>query len=212
MATLPNHTPIGELVRAIAWRGLAFMALEFLETIGLAVFFYAGVSLATARVVVDGPSMRPTLASGEWIVVNRLAYLRGKPQRGDIVVILPPMSDQPDDLIKRVVGQPGETIQVHGGSVFIDGQRLDEPYAIGRSFPEGEWKLGPDQIFLMGDNRELSLDSRAFGPVELTKIVGKAEIIYWPPAEWGLVSWRAASVKENGKGAPTPSPMGYPSP
>jgi signal peptidase I len=199
MDTSPIPTSDTGPVRAIAWHLLAALALEVLETIGLAAIFYIVVSVATARVVVDGPSMRPTLASGEWIVVNRLAYLHDLPRRGDIVVILPPIAGQTDDLIKRVIGQPGDTVQVHNGTVFVDGQRLDEPYSVGQSFPEGEWKLGAEEIFLMGDNRELSLDSRAFGPVTISKIVGKAEFIYWPPAEWGLISWRTAVSVPGGK-------------
>jgi signal peptidase I len=190
----PPLTPENAIPQVNTWRRMAGGVLELLETVGLAAIFYFAVSLATARVVVDGPSMRPTLASGEWIVVNRLAYLNGAPQHGDVVVILPPMAGQADDLIKRVIGQPGDTIQIHGGSVYIDGQGVAEPYAQGRSFPEGEWKLGVNEVFLMGDNRELSLDSRSFGPVELKNIVGKAMVIYWPPAEWGLLSWRVKAT------------------
>jgi signal peptidase I len=196
----------------LTWRRIASGVIELLETVGLAALFYLAVSLATARVVVDGPSMRPTLASGEWIVVNRLAYLGGVPNHGDIVVILPPIAGQSDDLIKRVIGQPGDTVQIHQGEVFINGQGIEEPYARGRSFPEGEWRLGGDEVFLMGDNRELSLDSRSFGPVRLKNVVGKAIVIYWPPAEWGLLSWRETGATVTPKTNVSLSITAYPNP
>ena len=100
--------------------------METLQTVVLAGLFYVIISLATARVVVDGPSMRPTLMSGEWIVVSRLAYKFGSPRRGDVIVFLPPTNAQTDDLIKRVIGLPGETVEVKDGSVWIDGKMLDE--------------------------------------------------------------------------------------
>jgi signal peptidase I len=164
---------------------------ETLETIALAVLFYAVISLTTARVVVDGPSMRPTLMSGEWIVINRLAYRFGQPQRGDVVVFLPPTNAQTDDLIKRVIGLPGETIVIRDGDVLIDGQPLAETYTKGYTSPDGTWTIGPGQIFVMGDNRQLSLDSRSFGPISLGGVVGKALVIYWPPSEWGPLDWRS---------------------
>ncbi len=178
--------------------------LETLETVILAGLFYLVISLATARVVVDGPSMRPTLISGEWIVVNRLTYKFGSPRRGDVVVFLPPTNAQTDDLIKRVIGLPGETVEIRNGSVWIDGKVLEESYAAGTTAPDNHWQLGADQLFVMGDNRQLSLDSRSFGPIPVREVVGRAWIIYWPPAEWGPLEWRtqtraaAAQLTENG--------------
>ncbi len=152
--------------------------------------FYLVISLLTARVVVEGPSMRPTLLSGEWIVVNRLTYRVGSPQRGDVVVFLPPTNAQTDDLIKRVVGLPLETVAVRDGSVWVNGAPLEEGYVSGTTYPDNEWRLGEDELFVMGDNRPISLDSRSFGPIKLSEVVGKAWLIYWPPEEWGLLEWR----------------------
>jgi signal peptidase I len=165
--------------------------LDTIRTLALAVMFYALINLTTVRVVVDGPSMRPTLVSGEWIIINRLAYKLGEPQRGDVIVFLPPTNAQTDDLIKRIVGLPGETVEVRSGKVFVDGVQLEEEYAQGRSYPDNAWVLGPDQLFVMGDNRELSLDSRSFGPIRLDGVVGKSLLIIWPPAEWGPLDWRS---------------------
>jgi signal peptidase I len=166
------------------------LLLETLQTIVLAGLFYLAISLATARVVVDGPSMRPTLISGEWIVVSRLTYKLGSPRRGDVIVFLPPTNAQTDDLIKRVIGLPGETVEIRAGSVWIDGVALNESYAVGPTSSDNRWQLGADQLFVMGDNRQLSLDSRSFGPIFLRNVVGKAWIIYWPPKEWGPLEWR----------------------
>jgi len=179
------------------------LILETLQTVVLAGLFYLVISLATARVVVDGPSMRPTLISGEWIVVNRLTYKLGSPQRGDVIVFLPPTNAQTDDLIKRVIGLPGETVEIRDGSVWINVKVLDESYAAGTTAPDNRWQLGTGQLFVMGDNRQLSLDSRSFGPIPMREVVGRAWIIYWPPSEWGPLEWRsqtrtaAARLTEN---------------
>jgi signal peptidase I len=170
--------------------GLRAFIFETLQTVVLAGLFYLVISLATARVVVEGPSMRPTLISGEWIVVSRWTYKLGSPRRGDVVVFLPPTNAQTDDLIKRVIGLPGDTVEVRDGSVWINGTILKESYAVGTTTPDNRWQLGADQIFVMGDNRELSLDSRSFGPISVRTVVGRAWIIYWPPAEWGPLEWR----------------------
>jgi signal peptidase I len=169
---------------------LRAIILEILQTLGLAGAFYLVISLVTARVVVEGPSMRPTLLSGEWIVVNRLTYKLGSPQRGDVIVFLPPTNAQTDDLIKRVIGLPGETLEIRDGSVWIDGIQLEERYTAKTTSPDNRWQLGADELFVMGDNRGLSLDSRSFGPISLKEVVGKASIIYWPPSEWGPLDWR----------------------
>jgi signal peptidase I len=173
---------------------LRAIVIEILQTVALAGVFYIVISLLTARVVVEGPSMRPTLLSGEWIVVNRLTYKVGAPQRGDVVVFLPPTNAQTDDLIKRVIGLPGETVEIREGSVWINGARLEENYVSGTTFPDNSWQLGEDDLFVMGDNRPISLDSRSFGPIHRSEVVGKAWLIYWPPAEWGPLEWRVGAA------------------
>jgi signal peptidase I len=170
---------------------LLAILLEILQTVALAGAFYIVISLVTARVVVEGPSMRPTLLSGEWIVVNRLTYKLGSPHRGDVVVFLPPTDAQTDDLIKRVIGLPGETLEIREGAVWIDGVKLEESYISSTTSPDNRWQLGADELFVMGDNRGLSLDSRSFGPISLKEVVGKAWVIYWPPSEWGPLDWRS---------------------
>jgi signal peptidase I len=193
-----NYLPLsGDAVPApTTGSRLRAIVIELLQTVALAGVFYLVISLLTARVVVEGPSMRPTLLSGEWIIVNRLMYRVGSPQRGDVVVFLPPTNAQTDDLIKRVIGLPGETVEIRDGSVWINSARLDEIYVSGITRPDNHWQLGEDDLFVMGDNRPISLDSRSFGPINLSEVVGKAWVIYWPPAEWGLLEWRAG-VKDS---------------
>jgi signal peptidase I len=176
------------------------IVIEILQTVALAGVFYLLISLLTARVVVEGPSMRPTLLSGEWIVVNRLTYKMGSPQRGDVIVFLPPTNAQTDDLIKRVIGLPGETVEIRDGSLWVGGSLLEESYASGATYPDNRWELGEDELFVMGDNRPVSLDSRSFGPIKIREVVGKAWLIYWPPQEWGPIEWR--------NGASDPAPVG----
>lgn len=182
--------------------------MEIVQTLILAGVFYGIVSLATARVVVEGPSMQPTLKSGEWIIVNRLTYTFGAPHRGDVVVFLPPTNATTDDLIKRIIGLPGETVEIHSGAVYVNGEQLEEPYIQGTTTHEGRWVLTSDQLFVMGDNRELSLDSRSFGPITLSIVVGKAWIIYWPPSEWGPLAWRNNASARNGETSSVPSRNG----
>jgi signal peptidase I len=192
MNTSDAHLPAPVAPANARPRWLA-VAIETIQTVALAGAFYLGISLLTARVVVEGPSMRPTLISGEWIVVNRAAYKVGAPRRGDVIVFLPPTNAQTDDLIKRVIGLPGETVTIRGGKVWIDGAVLEEPYILGTTSAENTWRLGPGELFVMGDNRGLSLDSRTFGPIGMEKVVGKAVFIYWPPKEWGPLEWRTGA-------------------
>ncbi len=174
-------------VKAIAW--------ELVQTVLLTLAIFAIVNLTTARVRVIGPSMQPTFRGdgSELIIVSRLAYVWDTPRRGDVVVLRMPASSR-EDLIKRVVGLPGEKVQIVGGRVWLNGERLDEPYAVGLTASDQSWELGSDQLFVLGDNRAFSRDSHSFGPISLDELVGQAWLIYWPPTEWGLIEHRTASA------------------
>ena len=143
-------------------------------------------------------SMLPTLQLGDRIIVDKLSYRFHDPQRGDIVVFArPPLEDQAySDLVKRVIGLPGETISSKGGAVYINGKRLAEPWlppgpqsatnalAGGDSHPQfdlpGPVKIPPGDYYVMGDNRQDSEDSRFFGPIPKSLIVGRAVAVVWP--------------------------------
>ncbi len=163
---------------------------EIGETIVLIVLVYTVVNLASARFVVDGPSMQPNFATGQFIVVSRVNYLLSQPQRGDVVVFHYP-GDPTQDYIKRVIGLPGDTVAIRDTFVYVNGKKLDEPYINEPcetfACPDHVWALNADQFFMMGDNRNHSSDSRVFGPVDRHFIVGEALIRYWPPQNWGII-------------------------
>ena len=161
--------------------------LDILETVILAVVLYFGINAISARVRVDGLSMNPTLQHGEYVLVNRLAYKTGEPQRGDIIVFSFPL-DQKQDLIKRVIGLPGETITIRNGEVLINGKILEEPYIAQSPVYSGEWAVPDGQLFVLGDNRNDSKDSHQWNYLPKENIIGKALLIYWPPPEWKLIN------------------------
>jgi signal peptidase I len=158
---------------------------EIVETVLLTVLIYAAVNLTTGRFRIESVSMMPNLQPGEYVLVDKVSYHFVAPQRGDIVVFHHPLGER--DLIKRVIGLPGETIEIANGVVNINGQPIDELYIAAPPGGGGAWTLGPTQLFVMGDNRNNSSDSRAWGPLERDLLVGKTIFIYWPPSGWGLV-------------------------
>ncbi|MCH8297588.1 MAG: signal peptidase I [Chloroflexi bacterium] len=138
----------------------------------------------SARFRVEGDSMLPFLRHGESVMVVRTRFRWNRLRRGDVVVF-----DSPGRgggaYIKRIVGMPGEDIKIAGGLVHLDGESLPEDYTRGEHEEEdGEWFNGPDEYFLLGDNRAGSNDSRAFGPVSGGSIRGRAWFRCWPPSRW----------------------------
>lgn len=161
--------------------------LDILETIVLAVVLYFGINALSARVRVDGFSMTPTLQNGEYILINRLAYKTGQPARGDIIVFSLP-ADNGQDLIKRVIGLPGETVNISNGSVTINGVKLQETYIAQDPLYYGEWTVPDGYLFVLGDNRNDSRDSHQWGLLPLENVIGKSVLIYWPPPEWQIIN------------------------
>lgn len=170
----------------------------FLREALIVVFFAAVIYLLLQFVIqgvpVIGSSMEPNLASsGQRVLISPAAYWFQSPQRGDIITFNPPESwPNPKKLpfIKRVIGLPGETIEIRQGRVFIDGAEtpLDEPYVektFTYSVPEIE--IPADSYFVLGDNRNISEDSHLYGVILRKSIIGKAWLSYWPPSLWGLV-------------------------
>jgi signal peptidase I len=161
---------------------------EVIETILLTVLIYALVNYATGRYRVEGDSMQPTMHPDQYVLIDKVSYKLGAPQRGDIVVFEYPFSGSNErDFIKRVIGLPGETVAIANGVVSVNGQPLDEPYIAAPPVNQGTWPLGPEQYFVMGDNRNNSSDSRSWGPLERQYLIGRAVIVYWPPDSWSLV-------------------------
>ncbi|MGC9072538.1 MAG: signal peptidase I [Caldisericum sp.] len=124
-------------------------------------------------------SMVATLEPGDLVLVEKVTYRFSKPHRGDVVVFIPPNSPN-DRYIKRVIGLPGETISIKNGTVYIDHKPLHEPYLNSPMRDMEPVKVPSDSVFVMGDNRSVSLDSRYFGPIKISSIIGRAILVYWP--------------------------------
>jgi signal peptidase I len=162
---------------------------EIVETLVLAAIIWLAVNFVTMRVMVVSISMEPNLYEGERLIVNRLAYrFSGEPERGDIIVFESPTNSK-ENLVKRVIGLPGETLTIENGVVHINGVRLEEPYVSAPiTMPDqGRWTIPAGYYFVMGDNRPRSSDSRSWGMVSWDAIMGKAWIVYWPPKAVGVV-------------------------
>ena len=167
--------------------------VDLLETVVLAFVLFLVINTISARVRVDGESMLPTLKNGEFVLVNRLAYRMGEPTHGDIIVFR--STTEPDlDLIKRIVGAPGDQIRVGDGQVFVNGVSLSEPYINAAPRYSGEWSVPEGYLFVLGDNRNDSSDSHAWGLLPTRNIIGKAMLIYWPPPDWAMIDHVSTAV------------------
>ena len=184
---------------AQTWKGFF---REVIETVGLAVILFLAINLVSARVKVEGYSMLPTLNDGEYILISRLSYKFGSYQRGDIIVFRPPMfpeaplwqrifglpvDDEYEDYIKRIIGLPGETVRISGGAVYINGAKLEESYISAPPNYSNEWTVPPGELFVLGDNRNNSADSHAWGFLPEKNVLGKALVVYWPFADFMII-------------------------
>jgi signal peptidase I len=158
---------------------------EIVETLLLTFFIFWIVNGLVGRYRIDGNSMNPTLLNGEYLIISNFAYQLDEPERGDIIVFRHPRSDL--NLIKRVIGVPGDTIEVQGGVVMVNGTPLDEPYIQAPPTYSSSWVVPEGQFFVLGDNRNNSSDSHAWGFLPEENILGKALLVYWPPSEWTKV-------------------------
>ena len=171
----------------VFWRRHQGVILEVLETILLAAFIFFASRLVVQNFRVEGRSMLPTLITDNLVLVTKISNLTSTPNRGDVMVLSKP-SEQREDLVKRVVGLPRETVEMRDGKVYINGIGLDESSYIQDpgNFSMAPLVLGEDAYFVLGDNRRESEDSRRFGPVPARAIIGKVWFVYWPLDLFGL--------------------------
>lgn len=169
-------------------RRLLRVIREGAQTAVLALVLFLGARSVAHGWEVRGPSMQPTYHTGQRIFVAK--YLFHGPRRGDVVVFEAPFAGR-DDLIKRVIGVPGDHVLIKDGRVWVNGELLDERYLRGvATFCSGRWcdiTLGPDEYYVMGDNRPNSGDSRLWGPLNGDAIAGKAWLVYYPFTDFGPV-------------------------
>ena len=188
---------------------------EIIELLLIVLIVFGGTRLFLLPYQVDGASMTPYLANGEHLFVNRTAYAHidlndiinvlpgedragtnefypfSQPQRGDVIVLTPPVVSK-DPYVKRVIGLPGETVTFYDGLVFINGEPLTESYIKGAitTCRHGQWcavTVPMDSVYVLGDNRTNSSDSRVFGPVHESSIIGKAIFSNWPLDKLGPI-------------------------
>ena len=182
------------------------VAWEFVQTVLLALIIFLLIRNVVQNFRIDGISMEPNYHNGQFLIVNRFAYCPGlhldidplgvhwqktwcirEPKRGEVIVFVYPR-DPSRDFIKRVIGLPGETVEVIAGQVYINGQLLPQPFGPNPgSHNAGPVTVGPDELFVMGDNRNNSSDSRSWGTLPQELVIGKAWLSYWPPQYWSVV-------------------------
>lgn len=179
-----------------------FLDIGEVIVFAIGIFFFVYLLIMRPHKI-DGQSMEPNYPNAEYLLTEKVSYYLHAPQRGDVVVLRPPVVvSEGSEFIKRIIGLPHETVRVENGRVFINGKLLNEPYIAsdvltfgGTYLQDGQDYVVPaNQYFLMGDNREHSSDSRFWGPVplnltpntDLEGINGRAWIIYWPVNKVGI--------------------------
>jgi signal peptidase I len=187
------------------------VAREIVEAVVLALIVFLVIQTGVRNFKVEGASMQPTLHGGQFLLVNKLVYFKldtarisrlapfwkvdhssqrfalRPPNRGEVIVFRYPR-DVTLDFVKRVIGLPGETVEIIEGTTFINGEVIDEPYLTTTDRSSSKLvHLGREEYYVMGDNRRGSNDSRNWGPVPEELLLGKVWFVYWPFSEMGLV-------------------------
>jgi signal peptidase I len=174
--------------------------IEIAQTVALTLVLFFGIQWFVAQPFqVEQYSMERTFEQGDYVLIDKLSPRWDAYSRGDVVVFAPPAAwtSRPEPYIKRVIGEPGDEIGIRDGRVLVNGVALDEPYLyLGEDgLPEptrpgdgDTWTVGADELFVMGDHRMESADSRVFGPIPFSSVIGRAALRYWPLASLSLVT------------------------
>lgn len=174
------------LARLVLFAGR--VAKEVITTVlpALLIALLVHAYVAEAVAIEDGPSMQPNLYVGDRLMTEKISYHLHPPRRGDVVIIERPAGEV--SLVKRVVAVEGEVVEVRDGHTFVNGQPIDEPWVAhfgGQDY--GPALVPPGHLFVVGDNRAVSRDSRAIGPVPVDSIRGRVWLVYWPPKQFEFV-------------------------
>jgi signal peptidase I len=160
---------------------------EIALTLVLAIFIFLVLQFTVQSFIIVGSSMQPSFQDGERLLINKVVYKFRQPERGEVIIFHPPASPK-SDYIKRVVALPGDSVEVKGTAVYVNGIKLDEPYVNNpAAYTLSERKVPENEYFVLGDNRNNSDDSHNDWTVPRENIIGKAWFSFWPPGGWGLV-------------------------
>ena len=180
-----NESPVDSTSPRPLWRSAAEIGVMLVILFGL-------LNLLTADTQVNGSSMSPALDDSERVLASRITYALFPPERGDVILVVDPLSPS-RVLVRRVIGLPGERVELRGRQVLINGQPLTEDY-IGNPLTisdnvttTSQLQVPANQYFVLGDNRVSINDSRSWGPIPDDSILGRAWLVYWPPETIGIV-------------------------
>jgi signal peptidase I len=179
-----NRHSLRDKLATLARQGTRELLTTVLPAVLIALL--VNVFVAEAVAIEDGPSMQPNLYRGDRMLTEKISYRLHPPRRGDVVVVDRPGNQK--TLVKRVIAVAGETVEVRGGHTWVDGQPVDEPWVEQFGGPGyGPEVVPEDHVFVLGDNRAVSHDSRAIGPVPVDSVRGHVVLVYWPPEKARLV-------------------------
>ena len=174
------------------WFGL--MVREVVETVGLAVIIFLIIRIGIQNYRIEGQSMEPNFHDGEYLIVNKLAYRLGEYERGDVIVFKYP-NDPSKDYIKRIIGLPGDTVEIRGGQLFVNNTQIEEPYLhMPNTRDEAPSVVEAGHLYVMGDNRPASSDTRSWGQLGQNFVIGQAWLAIWPFDSAGLVKHQPIEV------------------
>ncbi|HAV10777.1 MAG TPA: signal peptidase I [Dehalococcoidia bacterium] len=160
---------------------------DIIVTVIIAIVIFTILQISIGGFKVYGQCMAPNVQHNDYLMLNKIAYYFGEPMRGDVIVFQSPREPQ-TNLLKRIIGLPGESIEIANGNVYINGIMLNEPYIMEQPRYTYPKEIVPEnRYFVLGDNRNNSADSHTGFTVPKENIIGKAWFNYWPPPEWGLV-------------------------
>lgn len=190
-----NRLIYGDQINRGFFENLKDHIIDFIQTLVVFGAIFTVIYLFVAQPhKVSGSSMVPTFQNGDYIITDKLSYKLGQPKRGDIIVLKNPR-DESQDFIKRIIALPNDTVKIEGGEVFVNSKNPRETYLPndlktkdGAFLQEGETvKAGPNQYFVLGDNRGHSSDSREWGAITREEIIGRAFFRYWPIISFGFI-------------------------
>lgn len=198
--------------------------LEIVETVILTLIVFFVIQTFVAQPYqVQQDSMERTVEPDQYVLVDKLTPRFDDYSRGDIVVFDPPPGWSEDGqnvpFIKRVIGLPGDTVEIRDGSVLVNGTKLAEPYVYDGAptiaYEASRWVVPAGELFVMGDHRAVSRDSRAFGPIPISSVIGRAWLRYWPPNTIGILPTPTYGPVASGLASPpvaSPAPVGSAAP